>query len=228
MATSTVENYVKRLYEQQQHCGEELVPLGRLALAMEVVPGTATTMVKALAEAGLVRYEPRQGARLTPAGEKLALHVVRRHRLIELFLVKVLNFDWTDVHEEAEEMEHAISDRLMQRIDEYLGHPVYDPHGDPIPTAAGKVKERRTRRLSKCAAGERVGIARITDQDARFLRYATDRGLVPGARAVVEASDPVGESIRIKVSDGEPLTLGAAAAARILVVTIEANAGDAR
>src|SRR6185503_20361208 len=102
--------------------------------AMNVAPGTATAMVKTLAESGLVDYEPRGGVRLTTKGEKLALHVLRRHRLVELFLVEALGLDWSEVDEEAEELEHAISDKVLGRIDKALGHPQVDPHGDPIPT----------------------------------------------------------------------------------------------
>src|SRR5580765_6417701 len=129
----TVENYLKQLYLSQQEEPERLVAMGKLAGAMGVVPGTATTMVKALADSGLVSYEPRGGVRLTRAGEQLALHVLRRHRLIELFLVKFLDLDWSEVHAEAEELEHAVSDKVLEKIDALLGHPVVDPHGDPIP-----------------------------------------------------------------------------------------------
>jgi DtxR family Mn-dependent transcriptional regulator len=216
MPTSTVEDYIKRIYLEQQG-STDLVPFGRLAIAMDVVPGTVTTMVKALADSGLVGYEPRQGVRLTSAGEKLALHVLRRHRLIELFLVRVLRFDWSEVHDEAEELEHAVSERLIERIDELLGRPVYDPHGDPIPDATGKVAERKLQSLSQARFNDRGTIARITDQDAGFLRYATDRGLVPGAVIVVERVDPIGESIQLAVGE-RSLTLGRSAAAKILVV----------
>src|SRR5438477_9097535 len=139
MASVTVENYLKQLYlEQQQHAPGELVSMGRLAAVMGVVPGTATTMMKALADSGLVAYEPRGGVRLTRGGEQLALHVLRRHRLVELFLVRVLGMDWSEVHDEAEELEHAVSDKVLERIDALLEHPRVDPHGDPIPPAKGK------------------------------------------------------------------------------------------
>lgn len=216
MATSTVEDYIKRIYLEQQ-AGADLVPFGRLASAMEVVPGTVTTMVKALADSGLVSYEPRQGVRLTAAGEKLALHVLRRHRLIELFLVQVLRFDWSEVHDEAEELEHAVSERLIERIDELLGRPGYDPHGDPIPDAAGKVMERALQPLSSAGSSARGMIARIADQDAEFLRYSTERGLVPGAFLLVESVDPIGDSIQLLVGE-RSCTLGRTAAAKILVV----------
>ncbi len=215
MATRTVEDYIKRIYLEQQ-AGLQLVPFGRLASAMDVVPGTVTTMVKALADSGLVGYEPRQGVRLTPAGEMLALHVLRRHRLIELFLVRVLRFDWSEVHDEAEELEHAVSERLIERIDELLGRPGYDPHGDPIPDATGRVAQRNLESLSSARSSGRGTIARIADQDPEFLRYATDRGLVPGAVLTVESVDPIGESIRLVVGD-RSLTLGRTAAAKILV-----------
>src|SRR3954468_10456586 len=134
MPSSTVENYLKTLYAEQQAAGGDLVPMGALAAAMNVAPGTATAMVKALADAGLADYEPRGGVRLTAKGEKLALHVLRRHRLGGLFLVEVLGLDWSEVDEEAEELEHAISDKVLDRIDALLKFPQVDPHGDPIPT----------------------------------------------------------------------------------------------
>src|SRR5215831_1727428 len=123
MATRTVEDYLKGLYAEQQRGGGGLVAMGALATAMRVAPGTATAMVKTLADAGLVEYEPRGGVKLSVKGEKLALHVLRRHRLVELFLVEVLGLDWSEVDEEAEELEHAISDKVLERIDQFLGRP---------------------------------------------------------------------------------------------------------
>src|SRR5271170_3940973 len=149
MASSTVEDYLKQLYLEQLSSDADLVSTGRLASAMGVVPGTATSMVKALADSGLVSYEPRDGVRLTASGQQLALHVLRRHRLVELFLVKVLGLDWSVVHEEADELEHAISDRVLERIDELLGHPTTDPHGDPIPNTKGHVHEPRRLSLAE-------------------------------------------------------------------------------
>src|SRR5687768_13181266 len=113
----TVENYLKHLFAMQQASGRELLPMGRLASAVNVAPGTVTSMVKTLADSGLVRYEPRGGVRLTASGEREALNVVRRHRLVELFLVQVLGLDWSEVHEEAEELEHAISEKVLEKID---------------------------------------------------------------------------------------------------------------
>src|SRR5918996_336827 len=147
----TVENYLKAIFQAQSGLGRgELVPMGQLAAALRVVPGTATTMVKTLAESGLVKYEPYAGVRLTRAGEKLAALVLRRHRLIELFLVNVMGMSWAEVHDEAEHLEHAVSDRLIERIDEMLGHPTHDPHGDPIPGPEGTVSRQQYDTLLTC------------------------------------------------------------------------------
>lgn len=220
MATSTVENYVKQIYlEQQAAPGGHgaLVPMGRLAAAMGVVPGTATTMVKALADSGLVEYEPRGGARLTQGGEQLALHVLRRHRLVELFLVKVLGLDWSEVHEEAEELEHAISDKVLGRIDEVLGHPRVDPHGDPIPSAKGKVDESHYASLADCDLERPYRVVRVLDQDPGFLQFVNRCGLVPGVEVVVEVRDQLADAVWVRARDRRPVTLGTAAAAKILV-----------
>jgi DtxR family Mn-dependent transcriptional regulator len=217
MATSTVENYIKEIYLEHQRSGRELVSLGRLAAALSVVPGTVTTMVKALAEAKLVRYEPRHGVKLTSSGQKLALHVLRRHRLVELFLVRALDVDWAEVHVEAEDLEHAISDKLLTRIDVFLGRPQFDPHGDPIPSATGKVSKRDLVSLSTCESSRPMRIALLADQGAQFLRYAQKYGLTPGATVRVESRDAVGDSITVVVEGRGALTLGTAAAQKIML-----------
>ena len=136
LPSSTVENYLKAIYHGQTALtdGERLVPMGQVAAALGVAPGTATTMVKTLEKAALVEYEPYSGVRLTSAGETLAGLVLRRHRLVELFLVQVMGMSWAEVHDEAEQLEHVVSERLIERIDRMLGHPTQDPHGDPIPS----------------------------------------------------------------------------------------------
>ncbi len=217
MASITVENYLKHLYLQQQAAGAELVPMGKLASAMGVVPGTATTMVKALADSGLVQYEPRGGVRLTKGGEQLALHVLRRHRLVELFLVKVLGLDWSEVHAEAEELEHAISDKVLDRIDALLDYPETDPHGDPIPTAKGKVAATRTSSLAEAPVGKALRIARVLDQAAEFLQFADRNGLTPGTVVTVDRKEPAGDAIVVKPRAANAVTLGSGAAAKILV-----------
>src|SRR5207248_5031675 len=167
MPTSTVEDYLKQIYlEQQSAPADELVSLGKLASSMGVVPGTATSMIKALADSGLVNYEPRGGSRLTRGGEQLALRVLRRHRLVELFLVKVLGLDWSEVHPEAEELEHAISDKVLEKMDAALGHPSVDPHGDPIPSAKGQVTLSPMSSLADCPLNVSLRVARVLDQDS--------------------------------------------------------------
>src|SRR4249919_3824927 len=191
--------------------------MGQLAAALGVVPGTATTMVKTLAESGLVKYEPYAGVRLTASGEKLAALVVRRHRLIELFLVKVMGMSWTEVHEEAEHLEHAVSDRLIDRIDEMLGRPAVDPHGDPIPDPEGVLERRPLDSLLSCPLGEPVTISRVTDQDPEFLRFIERRELKPGTVVQVEERDPSADSVRLRSRSDRAITIGARAASKVLV-----------
>jgi DtxR family transcriptional regulator, Mn-dependent transcriptional regulator len=217
MATSTVENYLKRLYLEQHVIGGGMVPMGRFAAAMGVVPGTATSMVKTLADSGLVQYEPRGGVALTRSGEQLALHVLRRHRLVELFLVKVLGLDWSLVHEEADMLEHAVSDQVLERIDAVLGHPKVDPHGDPIPTAKGHLHEPRRMSLADCPADAPQQVARILDQDQEFLQFVERNGLMPGSTVTAARREPAAEAVRIHIPRGGEVSLGLAAAAKILV-----------
>ncbi|MGA3066992.1 MAG: metal-dependent transcriptional regulator [Tepidisphaeraceae bacterium] len=217
MPTSTVENYLKQVYLQQRGGDGEMVPMGRLASVMGVVPGTATSMVKALADSGLVQYEPRGGVRLTHSGEQLALHVLRRHRLVELFLVRVLGLDWSVVHEEADTLEHAISDRVLERIDALLGHPTTDPHGDPIPTSKGQLHEPRRMSLADCPLREPQEVARILDQDPHFLKFLERHGLIPGASITVAKREPEAEAVKLRIPRRDEISLGIAAAAKILV-----------
>src|SRR5437763_7930073 len=152
LPSSTVENYLKAIYQGQATlpAGSRLVSMGQVAAALGVTPGTATTMVKALAESGLAEYEAYSGVRLTAGGEKLAALVLRRHRLVELFLVQVMGMSWAEVHDEAEQLEHVVSERLIERIDEMLGRPTHDPHGDPIPNTDGAIARRELDTLLTC------------------------------------------------------------------------------
>ena len=217
MPSSTVENYLKQIYLEQQPLGAQLVPMGRLAAAMAVTPGTATTMIKALAEANLVTYEPRSGVRLTRAGEQLALHVLRRHRLVELFLVKVLGLDWSEVHDEAEHLEHAVSEKVLERIDDLLGHPSVDPHGDPIPTSKGKVAPQKFLSLAECEPNQPLRITRIADQEPAFLQFLHRNGLTPGVTLSIRARDAQADNVQLILADQSRLSLGTAAASKIWV-----------
>jgi DtxR family Mn-dependent transcriptional regulator len=218
LPSHTVENYLKAIFLAQVALlpSEQLVPMGQLASALGVVPGTATTMVKALAESGLVHYEPYAGVRLTAAGEKLAARVLRRHRLIELFLVQVMGMSWTEVHDEAEHLEHAVSDRLIERIDEMLGRPSADPHGDPIPGPEGTLSRPVYDSLLTCPLGEDVTVRRVSDQDSEFLRFVERHDLKPGQVVRVEDRDPAADSVKLRGQDRE-FTIGARAASKVLV-----------
>jgi DtxR family Mn-dependent transcriptional regulator len=221
--TSTVEDYLKRILLEEQRQPGALVPMGQIAASLSVTPGTVTAMVKALADSGLVRYEPYSGVQLTTAGRELATHVLRRHRLIELFLVQVVGLDWSEVHTEAEQLEHAVSERLIERIDELLGHPAVDPHGDPIPGPTGLVHERDLPNLLLGPLGIPLRVARVSDQSAEFLRLVERSGLVPGSVLSVESRDETAETVHLRLANGRDVSLGWRAAAKILVQPPGAN-----
>jgi len=224
LPSTTVENYLKAIFLGTGSTRDEqpapLLPMGQLASALGVAPGTATSMVKTLAESGLVRYEPYSGVALTPAGEKLAASVVRRHRLIELFLVRVLGFGWDEVHDEAEHLEHVVSERLIARIDEMLGHPAVDPHGDPIPDAEGAVQPQNVQSLLTCPLNTPVTVTRVVAQDRAFLRFIEQHDLKPGQSITVEIRDTASDSVRLR-ANGAPITIGARAASKLLVTSGE-------
>jgi DtxR family Mn-dependent transcriptional regulator len=219
LPSSTVENYLKAIHHGQSSLpkGQRLLPMGHVATALSVTPGTATTMVKALAESGLVEYEPYTGVRLTKAGDKLAALVLRRHRLVELFLVQVMGMRWDEVHDEAEQLEHVVSDRLIDRIDAMLGQPTHDPHGDPIPDADGAIAPLAMDNLLTCPTATALKVTRITDQDPAFLRFIESNNLKPGQRIEVEVRDTAADAVRLLRENREPLTIGARAASKLLV-----------
>jgi DtxR family Mn-dependent transcriptional regulator len=217
MATSTVEDYLKCILLEQGSDPEALVSMRQIATALSVAPGTVTAMMKALADSGLLTYEPYSGVRLTSSGRQLALHVLRRHRLIELFLVRVMGMDWSEVHAEAEELEHAASDRLIERMDDMLGHPSVDPHGDPIPTVHGDVQEVELPSLLHCELGVPLRVARVGDQSREFLQLLEKRGLRPGSLLRVESRDEAADAVELRLDGGERLSLGFRAASKIFV-----------
>ena len=217
MPSSTVENYLKQLYLEQQRNQDEYISTGRLAELMNVSPGSATSMIKTLQKAHLVNYQSHNGTNLTESGEELALHVLRRHRLIEQFLVKVLDYDWTEVHEEAELLEHVISDKLLKRIDDYLGNPKVDPHGDPIPGADGSLEKRDLVNLAACETSQRLRIARILDQQTEFLNYISLHGIRPGIELTIHKKDAIADAITLDLQGGKKITLGISAASKLAV-----------
>jgi DtxR family Mn-dependent transcriptional regulator len=222
VATIAVENYLKHVLLLSEG-GDDLVPMGALAGALAVVPGTATTMVKALADEGLVEHQPRHGVRLTPGGRRVALNVLRKHRLVETFLVHVLKMDWSTVHAEAERLEHAISDEVLDRLDALLGHPATDPHGDPIPSRQGKLSSHIYATLATGPTDRPLRIVRITEQSAEFLQFAEQHGLQPGtALRVIDRNLTAGLVTLRRGAAGKPLVIGVAAAGKILVAPHQA------
>ena len=216
MPSSTVENYLKAIH----HLGAEggaVVAVGAIAVELGVTPGTVTTMMKHLGSRGLVDYLPRRGVRLTASGREAALRVLRRHRLVELFLVEVLGLDWAQVHEEAEVLEHVISDRLLERIDEMLGHPVADPHGSPIPDAHGRMPELLGTRLAEVPPGAYI-LVQVNEDEGGLLDWLAGHGLRPGARIDLLSHDPRGGILELSLPGVAEVTrLGAGPARNLLV-----------
>ncbi|MEM6455195.1 MAG: metal-dependent transcriptional regulator [Acidobacteriota bacterium] len=223
MPTSTEEDYLKAIFQlatadaPADPSAEAIVSMGQIAQALTVAPGTVTGMVKALERRGLVRYQPYVGVTLTDEGRSLALHVLRRHRLIELFLVRVLGYDWSEVHDEAEQLEHALSDTLVERIDRLLGSPTVDPHGDPIPGPGGELAVVDLVSLAECAVGDAHHLRRVSDQAGAFLRFAETHGLVPGARLTVTAAEPAAHALTVQADGHDAVTLGREAAGKLWV-----------
>ena len=225
--TATEENYLKAVLQISLRDQSEWVSTGRLAEHLHVSPGTVTSMLQSLAREKpigqsvrppLVRYKPYSGVSLTGHGRKLAMRMLRRHRLIELFLVETLSLTWDRVHEEAENLEHAVSDYLIDRIDEFLGHPTADPHGDPIPTTDGQMSTSRSESvpLSSCPPGTRFRLARVVNQRSDFLRYLTESGLELGAAGVVQQNSAEAGIVTVRVGK-ETVAMGSTAAKSLLV-----------
>ena len=218
MPSLTVENYCKAILQIGNQSEGEWVATGQVAGRLGVSPGTVTSMLKGLADSELAEYRPYEGVRLTRTGRALALRMLRRHRLIELFLAKTLGLTWDEVHEEAEHMEHAVSDRLADRIDEYLGRPDYDPHGDPIPAADGELRGAAAAAvpLTQCEVGQRGRLARVLNQDAEFLRYLSDSCLDIGVTVEVERKSREAGVLAVTAESGS-IALGWPSAEKMLV-----------
>jgi len=209
--TRSQEDYLKALYLLGGD--ERPVPTRDLAQRLGISSPSVSEMVTRLSAQGLVEHDRYRGQQLTREGRKVALELVRHHRLLEMFLVRVLGYSWDEVHDEAERLEHVISERMEQRIFELLGRPQLDPHGHAIPTLGGKVRAVSHRALSECRAGEKVTVQGVSDEDPGKLRELERRGLLPGTRiAVVGASEFEGPiEVRIKGHrDSVPLGLARA------------------
>jgi DtxR family transcriptional regulator, Mn-dependent transcriptional regulator len=181
--TRSQQDYLKALY--QLHGDQRPVPTRELAQRLGISSPSVSEMVTRLSSQGLVVHDRYRGQQLTREGRKVAVELVRHHRLLEMFLVQILGYSWDEVHDEAERLEHVISERMEQRIFELLGRPELDPHGHAIPTLGGKVRPLSDRPLSECQAGEKVVVQGVSDEDPARLRELERRGLVPGARIEV-------------------------------------------
>jgi len=220
MTSLTVENYLKTILLLGNRTGEATVSTGQLAVAMNVLPGTVTSMLKTLSDSKLATYKPYAGVTLSEAGRTLALRMLRRHRLIELFLVNTLELTWDQVHEEAEHMEHAVSDFLIDRIDDYLSHPTVDPHGDPIPDKDGALRTDPASQgvpLSTCEQGTQFELVRVLNQDPEFLRYLSEHQLNIGSTGEIISKSDEADLITIE-SNHQNIPLGLSAARDIVVI----------
>jgi DtxR family Mn-dependent transcriptional regulator len=213
--SSAMEDYLKALYDLRADDGT--VTTTRLAATLRISAASATNMIKKLAALKLVRHSPYYGVALTPAGEKIALEIVRHHRLIEAFLHEALGLSWDEVHEEAHKLEHVLSDNLEDHIAEFLGNPTEDPHGDPIPTKAGIVAAGNTQSLADLTPGTSAMIRRVSDQDPAHLRYLHELGLVPKATVQIVEQAPFEGPLRVRVQNAGEHNLDRALARQIWV-----------
>ena len=222
MASSTVETYLKEILVVTLEHEITKVPMGQVAKVLEVTPGTATSMAKSLERDGWVVYYPRIGVSLTRKGRKLAMNMLRRHRLLETFLVETLGLDWGEIHAEAEELEHAISEKVLEKLDDFLGRPRFDPHGDPIPSKGGVIQRIASKPLSDFAVKEEVRIESIIDQDKKFLKFARKAKLVPGQVFMIVGKEDCADAITLKTAKGQSVNLGFRSAEKVLALPIEA------
>ena len=215
VSSSAVEDYVKAVYRVEEEQGTAATT-SELAAQLHVTASSASAMVKRLAMQGLVTHEPYRGVQLTGPGRRLALRVVRRHRLVELFLVESLGLSWDQVHDEAEVLEHAVSPRLEAAIAARLGNPDRDPHGDPIPTADGSLPQEHAERLAGLPAGSSGVLVRVSDTDPTKLRYLAAQQIALGDRIEVVERQPFGGSLSVRVN-GDLHAVGAELAAAMRV-----------
>lgn len=202
--TPNMEDYLKAIYLIQQR-GENATTSLLSEQLGGLKPGSVTGMIKKLAELDLIEHQPYQGVQLTPEGEKIALEVLRHHRLLELYLVEALGYSWDEVHEEAEALEHYISEKLEARIAAHLGQPDFDPHGDPIPTVDGTLPHTpQTIRLTELPVGAMARIVRVRDQHAERLRYLAELGLVPGTSVRLVAAEPFEGPMSLQIGEDAP------------------------
>jgi len=220
MLSAETEDYLKAIYEQHHQHGSP-VSTSRLAEVLDVTAPTVTSMVEKLAERELVEREKYKGVTLTPEGERVALEVLRHHRLLETYLAEQLGYDWAEVHDEADRLEHHISEEFERRVAEALGDPDVDPHGDPIPNGSlDPVDELPGTRLSDHGEGATVVVNRVRDRDPEELAYLDEVGLTPGTRLTITAITPI-DMLTLELADGEEVSLPQSIAESIRVTAAE-------
>jgi DtxR family Mn-dependent transcriptional regulator len=200
--SEAVENYAKAIYVLSER-GDGTVTTNALAQRLQVTPASASAMVKKLSELGLVTHRPYRGVRLTEPGRRLALEVLRHHRLLELYLTKAFDMPWDQVHAEAEKLEHVLSEELEDLIAQQLGDPTVDPHGDPIPARDGSVPEQQTMSLADLDPGDKGTFLRVSDSDPQMLRYLADREIRPGQSLEVTGKQPFGGPLFVRFDGRE-------------------------
>lgn len=212
--TAPVEDYLKAIYELESRMGSAAT--SDVADALAVAPASVTGMIRRLAAQGYLEHEPYRGVKLTESGRRAALRTIRRHRILESYLTDVLHYPWDRVHDEAERLEHAASDDLIERMAAALDHPTTDPHGAPIPTAEGVVHEPTQRTLADVAVGETATMVLVSDKDPSLLRYLAEIGLQPGADVTVLARAPFDGPLTLRI-DGQESQVGPRLAEQVLV-----------
>ena len=201
MYTLAEENYLKEIYHLSAS-GKTEVPTNAIAAKLKTTPASVTDMIKKLSQKGLVIYKKYQGVKISHEGEMHALKIIRKHRLWETFLVQKLSFSWDEVHEVAEQLEHIQSSLLVERLDKFLGHPEYDPHGEPIPTATGELKNKEKVLLADMQAGQEGRVTAVEDSDTSFLQYLDKIGIAIGATLKVVEEIAYDQSMLL-VIDGQ-------------------------
>ena len=224
MLSASIEDYIKAIYALQRD--QETASTKRIAERLGVKMASVTGMIKHLAAEGYAKHTPYRGAVLTERGKRVALGMIRRHRLIELFLASTLGLSWDELHADAELLEHAVSDRLIERIFEYLGRPQFDPHGSPIPSRDGSMTPRHSSRLDELAVGDTGKVVAVSGRDPDFLRYLTDLNLRIGSKIRVRDRAPFNGPITLRVGS-RTIAIGHEAAARIRV-SVDAPTKGAR
>lgn len=214
MPSASIEDYIKTIYGLESR-GQKPTT-GRIARELGITMGSVSGRVRHLADKGYVDHRPYYGVTLTDRGRRVALKMLRRHRLIELFLVKTLGLTWDEVHADAEILEHAVSDRVLERMYEVLGQPEFDPHGSPIPDRNGKLRRHKAVRLSDLGVGARGRVVEVSDSDGAFLRYLTSVGLDVGTPVRLDDRAPFGGPLVLCIGRRQ-LAIGPDAAERILV-----------